>query len=156
MISWLLTATTRLHLYHVERPSADRCVQWATQLRLWLLHACVLHSVCVDQWEKCSVCPDQSNRGRTKKMKKCGPLATADTVAQWLNPWLKRPKTPNFFSLKLIFLMIYFVSQSCGMTNQSISEGLFIVLCPQFRVYSRIVRIFCLNQNVSKWNLHKI
>ena len=50
---------------------------------------------------------------------------------QWLNPWLKRPKTHRYFFLKFFFFMIYFVSNSCGMTYKSIHYGIFIVLCPQ-------------------------
>ena len=69
--------------------------------------------------------------------------------AQWLNPWLKRPKTLKLFFLKFIIFIMYFVFQSCGMTYRSISEGHFIVLGPQIHTFSGIVRNSYLIQSVN-------
>ena len=69
-------------------------------------------------------------------------------VAQWLNPWLKRPKTLKLFFLKFSIFIMYFVFQLCGMTYQSIFEGHFKVLGPQIHTFSGIVRNSYLIQSV--------
>ena len=68
------------------------------------------------------------------------------TVAQDQAKTAKNKKTSIFF-FKFNFFLVYFVSQSYGMTHKSIGKGIFIVLCPQIQAFPRIRRNFCFIQS---------